>query len=240
LNNRQIGNYGYFNRGNEEDNSDIYRIELPIFFEPDPVIRLAGRIVNQKTGQPMEAQIVYESLDDGRELGIATSDPITGEYEIILPAGTNYSYVANVPGYMPAADNVDATRLTKSQEIGKDMVMVPVEKSAKVTLNNIFFAFDSYKLLDTSLPELKRLVSVLNENPTIKILIKGHTDNVGDSKYNQKLSERRAKEVIDYLKTQGIDSKRLSSKGFGMSDPVAPNDTPDNRRKNRRVEFEIL
>lgn len=235
-----IGNYGYFNRGNEEDNSDIYRIELPIFFEPDPVIRLAGRIVNQKTGEPMEAQIIYESLDDGRELGIATSDPITGEYEIILPAGTNYSYVAKVPGYMPSADNVDATKLTKSQEIGKDMVMVPVEKAAKVTLNNIFFAFDSYKLLDTSLPELKRLVGVLNENPTIKILIKGHTDNIGDAKYNQKLSERRAKEVTDYLKSQGIESKRISSKGFGMTDPLAPNDSPDNRRRNRRVEFEIL
>jgi OmpA-OmpF porin, OOP family len=235
-----IGDYGYFNRGNTDENSDIYRIQLPLFFEPDPVIRLSGRIINSKTGQPMEAQIIYESLEDGRELGIATSDPITGEYEIVLPAGTNYSYVAKVPGFLPAADNVDATKLKESIELGKDIELVAVEKAAKITLNNIFFAFDSYRLLDTSLPELKRIVTVMEENPDIKIMIKGHTDNIGEARYNMTLSERRAKAVVDYLRKNGVEKDRISYKGFGLTQPIVPNDTPDNRRKNRRVEFEVL
>lgn len=235
-----IGDYGYFSRGDGELSSDIYRIELPIFFEPDPVVRVSGKIINSKTGQPVEAKIIYESLEDGRELGVASSDPVTGEYEIILPSGQNYGYVAKIPGFLPTADNLDASRISESMEIGKDLEMVPIEKEAKITLNNIFFAFDSYKLLDQSLPELRRLLDVLNENPDLKIIIKGHTDNVGDEKYNQKLSERRAKSVVDYLRNQGIERSRISSKGLGLAEPIVPNDTPDNRRKNRRVEFEVL
>jgi outer membrane protein OmpA-like peptidoglycan-associated protein len=80
----------------------------------------------------------------------------------------------------------------------------------------------------------------MNQYPTLKIEISGHTDNVGDAEYNQRLSVARAKAVVDYLISKGIDSSRLSYVGYGFSKPIAPNDTEEGRRLNRRSEFKII
>jgi len=80
----------------------------------------------------------------------------------------------------------------------------------------------------------------MNDNPNIKIEISGHTDNIGSAAYNQKLSESRAKAVVDYLIEHGIDRSRLSYMGYGFEKPIAPNDTEEGRQLNRRVEFKIV
>jgi outer membrane protein OmpA-like peptidoglycan-associated protein len=83
------------------------------------------------------------------------------------------------------------------------------------------------------------LFSILEENSTIKIEVGGHTDSDGDDVHNQKLSENRAKSVVDYLLNKGISKERLSHKGYGETKPVAPNDTPQNKAKNRRTEVKV-
>jgi outer membrane protein OmpA-like peptidoglycan-associated protein len=76
--------------------------------------------------------------------------------------------------------------------------------------------------------------------PTLRIEISGHTDNVGSKSYNKKLSEKRAKAVVDYLVDKGIDKSRLAFAGYGFAQPIASNDTPLGRQKNRRTEFKVL
>jgi len=107
-------------------------------------------------------------------------------------------------------------------------------------LPNIFFEFAQSNLLPDSYPELQRLLDYLIKNETVKIEISGHTDNQGSEAYNQKLSMERAQTVYRYLIDNGIDPNRLSFKGYGKERPIAPNDTEENRAKNRRTEILIL
>jgi outer membrane protein OmpA-like peptidoglycan-associated protein len=87
---------------------------------------------------------------------------------------------------------------------------------------------------------LDKLADMMNANKDIKILISGHTDNVGNAAYNLDLSGKRVKSVAAYLQTKGIDSSRLKSQGFGSSKPIADNNTEEGKQKNRRVEVTIL
>jgi outer membrane protein OmpA-like peptidoglycan-associated protein len=84
------------------------------------------------------------------------------------------------------------------------------------------------------------LVQFLMKTPNVRIQINGHTDNVGSETDNMILSEQRAKSVVDYLTSKGIDSKRMLYKGFGSSQPIADNQTEEGRAKNRRTEMVIL
>ena len=83
-------------------------------------------------------------------------------------------------------------------------------------------------------------MELLQKNPTLKIEIAGHTDNKGDKKYNQVLSQKRAESVVAYLVQKGIATIRLSAKGYGDSMPLVPNDTEENKAKNRRTELKVL
>jgi len=107
-------------------------------------------------------------------------------------------------------------------------------------LPNIFFEFAQSNLLSDSYSELRRLLDFLMKNITVKIEISGHTDNYGTDEYNLKLSMERAKTVYRFLVDNGIDSNRLSYKGYGKERPIAPNDTEENRAKNRRTEILVL
>jgi len=80
----------------------------------------------------------------------------------------------------------------------------------------------------------------MTDTPSLRIEISGHTDNVGSASYNQKLSESRAKAVVDYLLKKGVDASRLEYKGYGFEQPVASNKTEEGRQQNRRTEFKIL
>jgi outer membrane protein OmpA-like peptidoglycan-associated protein len=91
-----------------------------------------------------------------------------------------------------------------------------------------------------SYEELDRVVTLLAENPTLRIEIAAHTDNVGNAKYNMKLSENRALSVLNYLVDSGVDESRLIAKGYGLTKPLEANDSEENKAINRRVEFKIL
>ena len=134
----------------------------------------------------------------------------------------------------PEADdlNVDSAYLTQEQpsfSVGGTFV-----------LKEIFFEFDKSTILQQSFFELMKLMTLLGTYPTMQIEIGGHTDGKGSEAYNQRLSENRARAVVDFLVSKGIDSRRLKYKGYGKTMPVAPNDTEEGRAQNRRVEFKIL
>ncbi|NJN28398.1 MAG: OmpA family protein [Cyclobacteriaceae bacterium] len=234
------GEYGYFSRDFTASNSDIYRFELPKEHQPDAVVTVRGVVYNTKTRRPIQARIFYEVLPEGKEIGTIESDPITGEYQIILPSGNQYGYLAESEGFVAINANIDLRENKVYGELLKDLYLVPIEKGAVVVLNNIFFDFDKYELKEESFPELKRVAEMMQKNPDVKISVEGHTDNVGTKEYNIKLSERRAKSVVDYLIKAGVSPDRLQSKGWGMAKPVASNDDEiGGRELNRRVEFII-
>ena len=115
-----------------------------------------------------------------------------------------------------------------------------LEVGESITLKNVFFQTGKYTLLDISIVELDKVVEMMERHPTLRIELGGHTDNVGSEASNQKLSEQRAKAVYDYLVQHGVEPARLSYKGYGQSQPVADNSTPEGRRQNRRTVFTIL
>jgi outer membrane protein OmpA-like peptidoglycan-associated protein len=208
---------------------------------PDPVALISGKVIDLKTGKPVEARIVYQTLPDGAEAGEATSDPLTGEYKIVLPYGKKYSMRAIAKDFIAEGDNVDLTQPKGFQEIkGKELKMVPIEKNSVVRLNNIFFDTGKSELRPESSPELDRLVTTLNEFPKMVIEVRGHTDNTGSNEINNKLSQDRADAVREYFISKGIEPDRVGSKGFGETKPVAANDTEEGRQRNRRVEFMII
>lgn len=220
--------------------SDIVRIKLKEDVQPDPVVLVRGVVLDQKTNKPVSARISYNGIDDGKNYGVANSDPETGAYTIILPYGVNYEFTASADNYIGVSDNLNLTKVGEYKEIEKDLMLVPIEVGATVRLNNIFFETGKAELKKSSFAELDRVVKFLNSNPNVTIEVSGHTDNVGNSGANQTLSQKRASAVTEYLLSKGIEKSRLTSKGYGAEKPVADNSTEQGRTLNRRVEFTIL
>ena len=124
--------------------------------------------------------------------------------------------------------------------IEKDIYLTPLKKDVSIVLQNIEFDFDSHTLKAGSMSELEKVLRLLQENPALKIELSAHTDSDGSDSYNQRLSERRAQSAVDWLLSKNIILDRLKAKGYGESSPLLPNDSDENKAKNRRVEFKIL
>ena len=233
--------FAYYSRAVSETNTDIFRVKLPIVKSPNPWVTVRGKIVDAVTGQPMDAKIIYERLPDGKEMGIAQTNPQTGEYEIRLPAGHLYGIRAEAKDKMSANQNLDLRNVKADQVIEhEDFSLQPLAENITIVLNNVFFDFDKAILKPESFPELKRISDLMKEKTGMQIEISGHTDNTGPEQYNLGLSRRRAEAVITYLKEQGIAGDRIQMQYFGETKPAAVNATPEGRQKNRRVEFKIL
>lgn len=235
------GQYAYFVSSHQSETAeDIYRVRLPEVIKPEVVVLVKGIVLNQKTNLPLTANIKYEILEDGTEAGIAKSNPLTGEYSIILPAGKLYGFLAGSKGFASINENIDLKQISEYAEINRNLYLVPIEKGQTVRINNIFFNFAEFDLLPESYSELLRIVELLDDNPKLKIHIKGHTDNVGNKNFNQNLSMKRAQAVSEFLISYNISSARIKVNGYGSTKPLATNNTDDGRSKNRRVEFLIL
>jgi outer membrane protein OmpA-like peptidoglycan-associated protein len=122
----------------------------------------------------------------------------------------------------------------------KNIALQPIEINANVVLKNIFFDVNKFELKNESLVELDKLVQLLTENPSLKIEISGHTDNVGKPADNLALSNERAKAVVNYLVSKNIPAQRLTPKGYGEANPIAENNTEEGRALNRRTEMKVL
>ena len=220
--------------------------QKPKDIKSEPVVLVSGKVIDGKTGKvPKNIQIIYEDLTNGKELGVATPDPITGIYKVVLPYGKNYGITTKIDGYIGTSQNIDLSKITgKYLEVeDKDMTVTPiasVEIGTKISMNNIFFEFGKATLRPESYPELNRLSIFFKSSAKMLTEISGHTDNVGSDEVNNKLSQERADVVRNYLLTQGVSAERLTAKGYGKNKPKVANDTLENQAINRRVEFEIL
>jgi len=205
---------------------------------------LKGRVLDAFTKDPVKADI--EIVNNVRNEVIATfqSNSKTGKFLVSLPAGINYGIAVKAPEYLFHSENFNLPETSDYQLVDIDIYLKNVCIGCKIVLRNIFFATGKYTLRPESTTELTRLVDLINDiakvKPGIKIEISGHTDNVGSEAMNQKLSENRAKAVVNYLTGKGISSQKLVYKGYGSTDPVSSNSTAKGRQENRRTEFKIL
>ena len=236
------GEYAYMSSSqNGFGESDIVRVKLLEKERPEPVLLVHGNVFNAKTKKPLSASLLYETLPDGTIAGNGVSSPEDGSFKIVLPYDKNYSIRATADKFFAQSENLNLDSMVKAgyKEIHKDLYLVPIEIGQVVRLNNVFFDFDKWDLRPESFVELDRVVKLMNENPAIEIEMSAHTDSRGSDDYNIKLSDNRARSVMEYILSKGISPTRIVSKGYGETKPVAPNDTDDNRQLNRRVEFTI-
>jgi len=220
---------------------DIYSFQLPENVRPLPVTYLKGKVYDRENNKPLKAEFQLIDLDLDTVVMNSWSTPDKGTFLVCVPLGANYALNVTCPGYLFYSDHIQLdVAYEQANPYLKDIPLEPVRIGKTLILKNIFFETNQYDLLDESKSELNKLVIFLEENPGIHIEISGHTDNVGTPEYNMELSGKRAESVVAYLLQAGIARQRLTSAGYGLSRPIAPNDSETGRAENRRTEIRIL
>lgn len=236
------GEHAYFAAGGVgHSNKQIYRFELPMHLRPAPASYVKGLVKDKTNGAPLAAGIELIDVQNGKVAVRAQSNAFDGTYLVCLPTGADYALNVNKEGYLFYSGHFAlsaAHRVVTPFEL--EALLSPIRQGEKVVLRNVFFALNSSDLMTESAVELDLLVRLLTQNNALNIEIGGHTDSSGTVEYNLTLSQMRAERVRGYLIDAGIESARLKAKGFGMSEPMAPNDTEAGRALNRRTEIRIL
>ncbi len=237
------GKTGYYasNKLGGSGDFDLYQFELYEEARPVPVTYMAGTVRDAATRRQLEADFELIDLETGEVMIRSFSDRTTGEFLVAIPVNRNYALNVSKNGYLFYSENFSLKEVKYQVEpYRKNVDLIPVKTDESIVMKNIFFETGSAELKSESRVELNKLLTLLNQNPTMKVEISGHTDNVGSKDLNLKLSENRAKSVVDFLINAGIDRSRLSSKGYGDSKPIDDNNTPEGRANNRRTEFKVI
>jgi outer membrane protein OmpA-like peptidoglycan-associated protein len=237
------GNYAYFasnNLNNGIGGYDIYMFELPAALKPKLVTYVKGRVTDARTKQPIEGIVEIIDLEKNEIVYHDVSSSPEGDFLATLTSGKNYGLNISRPGYLFYSENFSLKGHAPTQPFIINVALSPIEIGKKVILKNIFFDSNQYELKTESKAELQKITEFLTANPTVKIEISGHTDDTGNDQLNQTLSENRAKSVYQYLITNGTSPAKLVFKGYGKTQPLAPNTSEENKAKNRRTEFKII
>lgn len=253
------GENGYFssNRGDARGRDHIYSFELP-----DIHITISGWVLD-KDEEPVANAVIRIVGDDGsNQKQVARDD---GSFKFNLDRGVRYVMKAGAPGYLSLKQEFVSDDAEEDADYAIDFFLAAINKPQVV--ENIFYDFDKATLRPESKTALDEMAQMLRDNPHVTIELAAHTDRKGSEEYNMRLSERRAKSVIDYLIAAGIDPQRLSPKGYGESVPktvtkrinreypqfpegtvltedfistLAPEDQEAADQINRRTEFQVL
>jgi outer membrane protein OmpA-like peptidoglycan-associated protein len=201
---------------------------------------LKGLVLDARSRQPVGAEVEIFNLTTNQPEGRVATDPTTGAYTAVLTAGGQYAVTVSRAGYFFKSLSFDFSGKNAGDDQRLDLLLEPLRKDTREVLNNVFFESGKWELDEKSKPELDKLVRLLKGNPTLRLEISGHTDDVGDDRKNLDLSQKRANSVRDFLLQAGIAAGRLETKGFGETRPVVPNTSDEARRQNRRIEAKIL
>ena len=234
------GKTSYFasDGGDTKGGLDLYRFQLREDIQANRVSWVKGQVFDKKTKRGLPSSVELTDIATRKSIFSLQTDE-DGNYLVTLPAGKDYAFNVNRKGYLFYSDHFSMGIGNTDSALVVNIPLQPIEAGASIVLKNIFFNTGKFILEATSEEELDRVVELMNENPGMKILISGHTDNVGKDADNLILSNNRAKTVIQYLQKKGIAASRLKAQGFGASQPVVPNDNEVGRAKNRRTELSI-
>lgn len=217
---------------------DIYSFELREDLRPFRTLWVKGQVFDKKTSKGLPSDVELTDLATRRVISKVQTDE-TGHYLITLPVGKDYVFNVNRKGYLFYSDNFMLVKNAPDSIYEKNIPLQPIEVNASVVLNNIFFDVNKFDLRPESQIELDKVVQLMNDNPSVKVEISGHTDNVGKPADNLALSDKRSKTVVAYLINKRISPQRFTYKGLGETQPIADNKTEEGRAKNRRTEMKI-
>jgi len=231
------------------DRADVCCLELFQVKKAVPEKLVIGQVVACDTRTPLaglQVEVVDTVTGTKMYTGITDSE---GRYSFTIKQQLPLNSVAATSGYhtttrpVQLAYNEEADSLV-SQPVCMEKVVTVLEEVQ--VLKNVYYEFGKADLKEISFASLDEVVVFLNKHPELNVEIGGHTDNKGSDELNLKLSEARAGNVVAYLVSKGIDKKRLTAKGYGAAQPIAPNtkedgsDDPEGREKNRRTEMKVL
>ncbi len=235
------GQTAYFSSNNLDTKDwNIYSFELYEAARPKSMMLIKGTIT---TDDKEQVESVVELLDENANvISVTTVNENTGKYALATEIDTTqkqelvlnikqegYAYDTRLITVEPESENV----VTSNAEVKK------IEVGKICDLHDIYFETNSYSITAESKRVVDVFVDFLNHNPTVKVELQGHTDNIGNDEDNRLLSENRAKSVYNYLISKGIPANRLRYKGYGESKPIATNATEEGRAQNRRTVFLI-
>ncbi|MEX2234489.1 MAG: OmpA family protein [Cyclobacteriaceae bacterium] len=208
----------------------------------DSLIYAEGKIINAETREPISARIIYESVPFGNRIGVINNSA----YSFPMFDQEHYSITIEAPGFAPAKYMLDPTTANGEYKVIRDIELSTGSKpnvnvpGKVMRLDNLIFEVSRARIDPESFSELDILVNLMRENPQMIIQLEGHTDYLGDSRANMKLSQQRVESVRNYLSTKGIAKTKVRTKAFGGNQPLSRDNTPEAHRLNRRVEVRIL
>jgi OOP family OmpA-OmpF porin len=193
-----------------------------------------GKVTDSRTGKGVKANIRYSSIPTGSIFGRFNDS--TFSFNIFGTA--KYQITAQAEGYNPSTVIVDPKDIDANRRVFRDIRLIP--KGQTIILDHLIFAQGKSLIDPKSYSQLDEVVEMMKENSNIEIQLEGHTDNVGGSKANLALSQKRVEAVKRYMVDKGISKGRIQTKAFGGSQPLRNEMTPEARAANRRVEMRIL
>lgn len=251
---------GFFtsNREDGKGDDDIYT-----FVNDDPNLKVVNYFlqgitynIRKDSSREILPDTKVSLLDQGGDVMQEFTTGTDGKFLFRVYENENYVLLGEHDGYIVKRQPYTTIGKSVPLESLKELVtnitldtVLVLDRKARVTfvLNNIYFDYDKDEINAQSAKELDKIVEILNDNPDITLVeMASHTDSVASNSYNLDLSQRRAQSTVNYLMRRGIDSKRLTAKGYGEEKPIARNTNPDGtdnpvgRQKNRRTEFRIL
>lgn len=219
---------------------DIYGFDLPKEARPEDVLIVKGEVRDEKGEVVKNARVEIKYMDT-RKVDVIEVDGNDGQYAAVLrlKPGSDVIMTVKKEDHVFESRSFSVEDTVRAGVARVDMSVQRIEVGRSYSVSDIRYATSSADITKSSEYILDELIVFLQENPTVKIRIEGHTDNVGALEKNMALSADRAFTVMEYLRARGIPAARLSFQGFGPTKPVASNDTPEGRAQNRRTAFVI-
>ena len=202
------------------------------------IFTINGNVFDSQTKKPINAKLAFLLSPKMLTVDSTMTYWNTGNYKINLASSGIYNCLISAQGYLVKQETFELS--AANTIISKDIYLTPVLKGDIIRLNNVYFETGKFELLSASNSELNKLVTSMKNNKDMRILLEGHTDVIGDKQANIELSLNRVLAVKNYLINEGIDPKRIETKGWGSAKPLNSNGTDEERKINRRVEFRIL
>ncbi|MEQ8361029.1 MAG: OmpA family protein [Cytophagales bacterium] len=198
--------------------------------------------IKDQSGDLMNAKVSLINVDNQVVAAQRKMDDGVYKFKVENPDNSTYRLSVEKDGF--AFINEDIIFDGSEDEItqkDKEIVLSPLSVGTTKVLRNIYFDFDKSKIKPSSFDELSKVENMLARNPSLEIELGGHTDNIGKKEFNKRLSKARVDAVKKYLVNKGVDPRRITTVGYGESQPLATNDDEkEGRELNRRVEFKVL
>jgi outer membrane protein OmpA-like peptidoglycan-associated protein len=227
-------------RGDSKAGLDLFSFQLRQDLQPPKILWVKGQVYDAKNKNGLPSSVELTDIKTGQLISKVQTDE-TGNFLTTLPVGNDYAFNVNRKGYLFYSENYNLNDRSIDSIFTANIPLQPIEAGAAIVLKNIFFDSKKTELSPESTVELNKLIQLLKDNPQLKILITGHTDNIGKAADNELLSNGRAESVIRYILATKLFSKdRLQSKGMGANQPIADNSTEKGRAANRRTEMTVI